>query len=114
MSARINAYPDTLVWRSDYTYAYNEPLAKVIFGTQPFDNYPVVGVTWKQANAFCIWRTQLMRNYMAQKRNVPFQDYRLPTEAEWEYAARGGLMLSMYPWGGPILENNTGLFYRKL
>lgn len=110
MSARINAYPDTLVWMSDYTYSYNEPMAKSYFWHPAFDHYPVVGVTWKQANAFCIWRTQLMRNYMAQKGNVPFQDYRLPTEAEWEYAARGGLMLSMYPWGGPYTRNNTGCF----
>lgn len=110
MSARINAYPDTLVWMSDYTYSYNEPYAKSYFWHPAFDHYPVVGVSWKQANAFCIWRTQLMRNYMTQKGNVPFQDYRLPTEAEWEYAARGGLMLSMYPWGGPYTRNNTGCF----
>ncbi len=110
MSARINVYPDTLVWMADYTYAYNEPYAKSYFWHPAFDNYPVVGVTWKQANAFCIWRTQLMRNYLESKGNVPFQDYRLPTEAEWEYAARGGLMLSMYPWGGPYTRNNTGCF----
>ena len=110
MSARINVYPDTLVWMSDYTYSYNEPYAKSYFWHPAFDHYPVVGVNWKQANAFCIWRTQLMRNYMTQKGNAPFQDYRLPTEAEWEYAARGGLMLSMYPWGGPYTRNNTGCF----
>lgn len=110
MSARINVYPDTLVWMSDYTYSYNEPYAKSYFWHPAFDHYPVVGVSWKQANAFCIWRTQLMRNYLSQKGQVPFQDYRLPTEAEWEYAARGGLMLSMYPWGGPYTRNNTGCF----
>jgi formylglycine-generating enzyme len=110
MSAKINVYPDTLVWMSDYTYSYNEPYAKSYFWHPAFDNYPVVGVNWKQANAFCIWRTQLMRDYLSKKGDVPFQDYRLPTEAEWEYAARGGLMLSMYPWGGPYTRNNTGCF----
>ena len=110
MSAKINVYPDTLVWMSDYTYSYNEPYAKSYFWHPAFDNYPVVGVNWKQANAFCIWRTQLMRNYLSSKGQVPFQDFRLPTEAEWEYAARGGLMLSMYPWGGPYTRNNTGCF----
>jgi len=110
MSAKIDVYPDTLVWMADYTYSYNEPYAKSYFWHPAFDHYPVVGVTWKQANAFSIWRTQLMRNYMAQQGEPPFQDYRLPTEAEWEYAARGGLMLSMYPWGGPYSRNNTGCF----
>jgi formylglycine-generating enzyme len=110
MSAKINAYPDTLVWMADYTYSYNEPYAKSYFWHPAFDNYPVVGVTWKQANAFCIWRTEYMRNYLAQQGQPAFQDFRLPTEAEWEYAARGGLMLSMYPWGGPYTRNNTGCF----
>ncbi len=110
MSAKINVYPDTLVWMADYTYSYNEPYAKNYFWHPAFDNYPVVGVTWKQANAFCVWRTELLRNYLAQQGENPPDKYRLPTEAEWEYAARGGLALSMYPWGGPYTRNNTGCF----
>ncbi len=110
MSAKMNVYPDTLVWMADYTYSYNEPYAKSYFWHPAFQNYPVVGVDWKQANAFCIWRTQYMRNFLAKKGEPPYQDYRLPTEAEWEYAARGGLDLSMYPWGGPYTRNVTGCF----
>ncbi len=110
MSARINVYPDTLVWMADYTYSYNEPYAKNYFWHPAFDNYPVVGVNWKQANAFCIWRTELLRNYLTQEHQIPPDKYRLPTEAEWEYAARGGLALSMYPWGGPYTRNFSGCF----
>jgi len=110
MSGRLNIYPDTLVWMADYTYSYNEPLAKNYFWHPAFDDYPVVGVNWKQANAFCIWRTQLKNNYLTQLKDFIIQDYRLPTEAEWEYAARGGLAHSMYPWGGYYTRNNTGCF----
>jgi formylglycine-generating enzyme len=106
----VNVYPDTLCWIADFTYSYNEPMATMYFWHPAFDNYPVVGVTWKQASAFCIWRTQLLNNSLLAGGESFVQDYRLPTEAEWEYAARGGLDLSMYPWGGMYTRNNNGCF----
>jgi len=110
MHGKINVYPDTLVWMMDYTYSYNEPLARNYFWHTAYNDYPVVGVDWLQANAFTIWRTRFMSNYQYSIGELPFQDYRLPTEAEWEYAARGGLNLSMYPWGGPYTRNVNGCF----
>jgi formylglycine-generating enzyme required for sulfatase activity len=110
MQGRINVYPDTLVWMSDYTYSYNEPMARKYFWHVAFDNYPVVGVNWKQATAFCIWRTDFLNNFLRNNHQPMVEQYRLPTEAEWEYAARGGLALSMYPWGGPYTRNNSGCF----
>jgi len=106
----INVYPDTLCWVADFTYSYNEPFATMYFWHPAYDNYPVVGVSWKQATAFCIWRTQYLNSHL-QMDGQPFvHDYRLPSEAEWEYAARGGLDLAMYPWGGMYTRNNEGCF----
>ncbi|MFN4121700.1 MAG: SUMF1/EgtB/PvdO family nonheme iron enzyme [Flavobacteriales bacterium] len=106
----INVYPDTLAWIHDFTYSYNEPLTNMYFWHPGYDDYPVVGVSWKQARAFCIWRTNLRNGYLFTNGGVYEQNYRLPTESEWEYAARGGLDLSPYPWGGPYIRNAVGCF----
>jgi sulfatase modifying factor 1 len=106
----INVYPDTLAWIHDYAYAYHDPLTQMYFWHPAYDDYPLVGVNWKQARAFCIWRTQLLNSYLADNDQSFVQDFRLPLESEWEYAARGGLQLSPYPWGGPYIRNSRGCF----
>lgn len=101
-------YPDTLCWVRDFSYSYNEPMAKRYFSHSAFGNYPVVGVNWKQANAFCEWRTIYLNSFLESKKRTPETNFRLPTEAQWEYAARGGKTQSPYPWGGPYLRNRNG------
>ena len=105
----INIYPDTLAWIYDYSYAFNDPLTEKYFWHPAYDNYPVVGVNWRQANAFCVWRTEKLNNYLAKhKGQAGMSEFRLPTEAEWEWAARGGHQLTPYPWGGPYARNEKG------
>ncbi len=104
----IPAYPDSLCWVRDFAYSYNEPMAKQYYNHPSYGNYPVVGVTWKQATAFCEWRTHIFASFLDSKKKSGAADFRLPTEAQWEYAARGGRSQSSYPWGGPYLRNKKG------
>ncbi len=158
-----NALPDTLVWRDPM--AYNEPYVEYYFRHPTFNQYPVVGVDWLQANDYCIWRTDrvnemllvnegiielstdqkganhfntdafLLGIYQPTYRNPlesldPNKDtraltledgillpkYRLPSEAEWEFAAfalRGNTIDELvwerriYPWNGHNVRNDN-------
>jgi gliding motility-associated lipoprotein GldK len=110
MRESVPVYPDTLSWIRDFAYTYNEPLTLKYFSHMAFDDYPVIGVTWKQANAFCNWRTNLKVVSNSRANETPAHDFRLPTETEWEIAARGGLQNSIYPWGSYYARNDMGCF----
>lgn len=167
------ALPDTLVWRSKL--AYNEPYVDYYLRHPAYNDYPVVGISWLQANDFCAWRSDrvneaiLIREglfehfpqqynedhfstdaYLAGQyesgkrvdglpdlapdkefRNVRMEDgimlprYRLPTEAEWEFAAYGLIGNSfqelvtqrkVYPWNGHYVRdgNNNSRYYGEM
>ena len=105
----INIYPDTTCWVNDFPNADNEVYMRNYFSNPAYNEYPVVGVTWEQANAFCAWRTEfLLKGLGPAARYV--QRYRLPTEAEWEYAARGKDQTE-FPWDNEDVASGKGCFY---
>jgi len=110
ISEKVQVYPDTTVWIKDFSYSYNEPMHNDYFWHDAYGTYPVVGVSWKQAKAFCAWRTLYKRAYQKAKKQEFANAFRLPTEAEWEYAARGGIQSGTFPWGGPYAKNDRGCF----
>lgn len=106
----VAVYPDTTVWIKDFSYSYNEPMHNDYFWHDAYGEYPVVGVTWQQAKAFCAWRTLYKNAYQKRKGRLQVNSFRLPTEAEWEYAARGGVQSATYPWGNFFTKNDRGCF----
>lgn len=106
----INIYPDSTVWVKQFAYSNNEPISKQYYSFPAFDDYPVVGVNYHQANAFCDWRTNLWKADRESRKQFFEGSFKLPSEMEWEYAARGGRQLSPYPWGGPYIINQKGCY----
>jgi len=105
----VNVYPDTTCWVNDFRNSDNETYLRNYFSNPAYNDYPVVGVTWEQANAFCAWRTDyLLKGLGPEARYV--QRYRLPTEAEWEYAARGKDGTE-FPWEQDDVKTGDGCFF---
>ncbi len=107
----VNIYPDTTAWVNDFENSYNEPYVRMYFAHGGYNDYPVVGVSWEQANAFASWRTSYLRKALGRD-GIYVEPYRLPTEAEWEFAARAGIDENMYPWEGELtMSDDRGCFY---
>jgi formylglycine-generating enzyme len=103
-------YPDTTVWSHDFTYHSGDQLTEYYYSSPAFDMYPVVGVSWDAAVYFCKWRSKLINDYRSQHNLAKSPSFRLPSEAEWEWSARGGKEGAKYPWGNPYVANGKGCF----
>ncbi|MDR0866206.1 MAG: SUMF1/EgtB/PvdO family nonheme iron enzyme [Candidatus Symbiothrix sp.] len=106
----INIYPDESVWVNDFTNSYNEPYMRMYFNHPGYNDYPVVGVSWEQANAFCTWRTEYLKKSLDDAHKNTIEPYRLPTEGEFEYAARSGKSENIYPWRQDTPVGDKGCF----
>lgn len=103
--------PDTSRWVKDFgSYTYNEPIVENYYSHPAFDGYPVVGVSWFAAQAFAHWRWLYNSEVRKADEKAKMPRFRLPSEAEWEYAARGALEHKLYPWEGLSLRNHRGCF----
>jgi len=102
----INVYPDEKIWFKDLNNSQVEILVENYFTQPPFDDYPVVGVTWKQARAFAAWRSHTNFDYanIADYLKYYKLQYSLPSEAQWVYAAGKDIKNSNAPVATPEPE----------
>ncbi|HYG51592.1 MAG TPA: SUMF1/EgtB/PvdO family nonheme iron enzyme [Flavobacteriales bacterium] len=103
-TAYRKALPDTAIWKTEYNYM--EPYVQYYFRHPAYADYPVVGITHNQCLEFCKWLTNAYNTNP--KRKFKKVEFDLPSLDQWEYAARGGLKMSPFPWGGPYMQNKKG------
>ena len=106
----VNVYPDETVWVNDFPNANNEAYMRLYFNHPGYNDYPVVGVSWEQASAFCAWRTDHLKKSLDKNVKNTIEPYRLPTEGEFEYAARSGKTENIYPWKTHEITGDKGCF----
>lgn len=106
----VPIYPDESVWVNDFPNSTNDVYTRMYFNHPGYDDYPVVGVSWEQAQAFCAWRTEHYLRGVRLPEGQIVEPFRLPTEAEWEYAARSGQTDQIFPWPSTDLRSDKGCF----
>lgn len=86
----VNVFPDEEIWAKDFPNAQTDILVENYFSSEPYDDYPVVGVSWSQARAFTYWRSNNASTYnnVADYMKSYHLAYSLPSEAQWVYAAQ--------------------------
>ena len=104
---RIHVYPDTSLWEKEMHM--NKSAQENYFWAEEYKNFPIVGLTFEQAKAYCIWRT-MMYHYEAgrtsKKHYDPTLKFRLPNKEEWEQAAMNYVIINKYNWNRLLAVTN--------
>jgi sulfatase modifying factor 1 len=85
----VKVVPNSNVWSMDFPNSQSDIMKNNYFTNKAFNNYPVVGVNWKQARAYAFWRGIISGSQDENLKDFNLK-FNLPTEAQWEYAASGG------------------------
>ena len=103
-------------WRSMLSNEQKQLSDKELFANGHPDSpeMPVVNLTQSAAEAYCDWLTESYNGSTHKKKVHNKVKFRLPTEKEWEYLAKGGKEHSAYAWGGPYVRNAKGCFLANL
>ena len=99
---------DTLKWNDNISSYSNNPYVEYYHKHPAYNDYPVVNVSYEAAQLYCDWLTKTYNS--SPKRKFNKVKFRLPSESEWEMAARGGDSMAKYPWKGEFLRNKKGLY----
>lgn len=103
MEEYYKVLPDTAAWNMNGVNM--QAFADHYFSHPAYNNYPVVNISFEAANFYCKWLTEKLKiNYPL----LNLKNVRLPTSAEWEYAASGGLYGVNYSWGSNYIRNSKG------
>lgn len=105
----LAAKPDQKKWTELYGEGM-KPMTNSYFAEDAYNEYPVVNVSRKGAEMYCVWLTQQVHQYTEKHDKPYFNDIRLPQRAEWIYAAAGGDTSMVYPIGRDSLKNESGCY----